>query len=335
MLKPFSDTRYDEMKYRLCGQSGLKLPLISLGLWQNFGSTGNYDTQRDIVHRAFDLGITHFDMANVYGPPTGEAERNFGKILRDGLGSHRAELILSTKAGYRAWPGPYGDGGSKKNIITSCDQSLQRTGLDYFDIFYHHRMDTEVRLPNRWARSINWFARARRCTSASAASPASASPPPPLAIHDKNLTPLTSVMSRYNMFQRQDEWDKWPVALAHGIGGVAFSPLAQGLLSDKYLSDNPSFGRMADELQKSSGDARIHQWIKSARSLNAIAKSRDQSLAQMALAWTLRQPPIATALIGASSLMQIEQNVAALKRLEFSADELKQIEAIVPVAKNY
>lgn len=325
----FSTTRYDTMRYRLCGRSGLKLPLISLGLWQNFGCNRPFEIQQAIVHRAFDLGITHFDLANNYGPPIGEAEKNFGKILRDGLGTHRHELVISSKAGYRAWDGPYGDGGSKKNLITSCEQSLQRTGLEYFDIFYHHRMDTEVPVEESMA-ALDQLVRQGKTlyigvSSHSGAHFALASQ----AIRSLELTRLTSLMSRYNLLQRQDEFDKWPIAAEEGTGGVAFCPLAQGLLTNKYIGETVHQGsRLAGEVTDGRGDTAMRDNIARARELSKIAVQRGQTLAQMSLAWVLRQPVMASALIGASSVSQVEENVSAIANLEFRADELARIDAI-------
>lgn len=332
----FSQTRYDSMKFRLCGRSGLKLPLISLGLWQNFGADGNYETQRSIVYRAFDLGVTHFDLANVYGPPQGAAETNFGKMLTDGLGKHRHELIISTKAGYRAWVGPYGNGGSRKNIITSCDQSLQRTGLDYFDIFYHHRMDTEVPVAETMA-ALDQLVRQGKALYIGVSSHTPAHFCSAVrAIESKNLTPLTTFMSRYNLLQRQDDWEKWPVTFAEGASGVAFCPLAQGLLTKKYLGETPLPGsRMAKELAAATPDSNIRLQVDRARALNQIALARGQSLAQMSLAWVLRLPSVASALIGASSPAQVEENVGALKNLDFTPEELAQIDAITIPSPRY
>ncbi len=328
-MTPVLSSRYDGMRYRACGHSGLKLPLISLGLWQNFGTGRPYETQRAIVHRAFDLGITHFDLANNYGPPIGEAERTFGKILQDGLGAHRDELVISTKAGYRAWPGPYGDGGSRKNIITSCEHSLRRTGLDYFDIFYHHRMDTDTPVAET-AAALDQLVRQGKALyiGVSSHSPAhfvSAS----RVIEAAGLTQFTSFMSRYNLLERQDDAEKWPIAAAYGAGGVAFCPLAQGLLTHKYLGTSPAAGaRLADELSRASDDAPIRKLIERARALNEIAALRGQTLAQMALAWVLRSPVVSSALIGASSVAQVEENIGTLNQLPFTPNELAQIDAI-------
>ncbi|MEI8195841.1 MAG: aldo/keto reductase [Phycisphaerae bacterium] len=334
-IPTFSPGRYETMKYRFCGHSGLKLPLLSLGLWQNFGGDRPYAHQQAIVHRAFDLGITHFDLSNNYGPPVGAAEQNFGKILRDGLGAYRRELVISTKAGYRAWPGPYGDGGSRKYLIAACEDSLRRTGLEYFDIFYHHRMDTEVPVDETMG-ALDQLVRQGKAlyigvSSHTGAHFAAAA----RAIKKQGLTRLTSLMSRYNLLQRDDENDKWPIAAEQGVGGVAFCPLAQGLLTSKYLGDSaPAGSRMAHEIQNGGGREVLLENIKQARLLNEIARARGQTLAQMALAWVLRQPGIASALIGASSPAQVEENVGALAHLEFSAAELARIDAITRAPKS-
>jgi L-glyceraldehyde 3-phosphate reductase len=300
-----------------------------LGLWQNFGANRLYEIQKAIVHRAFDLGITHFDMANVYGPPVGEAEKTFGKILRDGLRSHREELVLSSKAGYRAWPGPYGDGGSRKNIIRACDQSLQRTGLDFFDIFYHHRADPEVPVEETMG-ALDQLVRQGKALYIGVSSHSA----PHLAlvtqaIQARGLTRLTSLMSRYNLLQRHDEKDKWPLATECGLGGVAFCPLAQGLLTSKYLGNTPPpDGRLSNELETGGAHNSTAENLARARALNEIAITRGQTLAQMALAWVLHQPYITSALIGASSVAQVEENVGVISGLEFSVEELSRIDAI-------
>jgi L-glyceraldehyde 3-phosphate reductase len=317
------------MRYRLCGKSGLKLPLISLGLWQNFGENRPIEIQKAIVHRAFDLGITHFDLANNYGPPIGEAEKNFGRILRDGLGVHREELIVSTKAGYRAWPGPYGDGGSRKNIITSCDFSLKRTGLDYFDIFYHHRMDTETPVDETMA-ALDQLVKQGKTLYIGVSSHTGAHFDAAMqAIQTGALTRLTSFMSRYNLLERGDEADKWPFAQKYGVGGVAFCPLAQGLLTSKYTAASlPEGARMTNNLRGQEPDAEMKKKLGRVRALNEIAVKREQTLAQMSLAWLLHQPIVASALIGASSVPQLEENVKTLARLDFTEAELNQIDEI-------
>jgi L-glyceraldehyde 3-phosphate reductase len=317
------------MRYRLCGQSGLKLPLISLGLWQNFGEGRSIDIQKAIVHRAFDLGVTHFDLANNYGPPIGEAEKNFGRILRDGLGQHREELVVSTKAGYRAWPGPYGDGGSKKNIITSCEFSLQRTGLEYFDIFYHHRMDTEVPVEETMF-ALDQLVRQGKALYIGVSSHTGAHfDSAAKAIEARGMTRLTSLMSRYNLLERGDEIDKWPIAQKHGVGGVAFCPLAQGLLTSKYLGPAvPDSARLAGSLKAPVPDAGLAEKLDRARALNELAVKRGQTLAQMSLAWLLHQPIVTSALIGASSVGQLEENISTIAHLEFSEAELSEIDAI-------
>ena len=327
-----SSSRYETTRYRLCGKSGLKLPLISLGLWQNFGENRPIDIQKAIVHRAFDLGITHFDLANNYGPPIGEAEKNFGRILRDGLGGHRAELIVSSKAGYRAWPGPYGDGGSRKNIITSCEFSLQRTGLEYFDIFYHHRMDTETPVEETMAALDQLVKQGKTLYIGVSSHTGAHFDAASQAIKANGLTRLTSLMSRYNLLERGDEVDKWPFAQQHGVGGVAFCPLAQGLLTSKYLAPAlPEGARISNDLKGREPDAEMKKKLGRARALNEIAVKREQTLAQMSLAWLLHQPIVTSALIGASSVVQLEENVKALARLDFTEAELNQIDEITRV----
>ena len=327
-MNAFSETRYDHMQYRFCGSSGLKLPLISLGLWQNFGAEGNYETQKSIVHRAFDLGVTHFDLANNYGPPIGAAEQVFNKILNEGLGTHRAEMIISTKCGYRARPGPYGDGGSRKNILVSCDESLKRTGLDYFDIFYLHRQDLEIPVAETMAAFDHLVRQGKVLYIGVSSHEPQRFVAATQAIASRGLTPLTSFMSRYNLVQRQDEFEKWPIVAATGAGGVAFCPLAQGVLTSKYLGEKPVAGsRLVKEVEAGNDKVRLFQ-IERARELNKIAQARGQSLAQMSLAWVLRLPTIASALIGASSPQQVEENVGAIKQLDFSQEELSAIDAI-------
>jgi L-glyceraldehyde 3-phosphate reductase len=326
-MSTVSKARYDTMQYRLCGKSGLKLPLISLGLWQNFGADRPYETQQAIVHRAFDLGITHFDLSNNYGPPVGAAEQTLGRILRDGLSAHRDELVISTKAGYREWEGPYGDGGSRKYIVTACERSLKRTGLSFFDIFYHHRMDSEVPIEETMA-ALDQLVRQGKAlyigvSSHTAAHFAAAAE----ATRAMGLTRLTGLMSRYNMLQRQDESDKWPIAVEQGVGGIAFCPLAEGLLTGKYLGDAPPQGsRLAGRLQ-GEHEMAMRQNIRRAKALSEIALARGQTLPQMALAWVLRLPVIASALIGASSPRQVEENVGCIANLQFTGEELARIDA--------
>lgn len=329
-MTSFSPFRYETMQYRFCGRSGLKLPLLSLGLWQNFGEDRPLESQKAIVHRAFDLGITHFDLSNNYGPPVGEAERNFGRILDAGLRAHRDELIISTKAGYRVRPDPCGDGGSRKNLIASCDESLRRTGLDYFDIFYHHRMDAEVPVEESMA-ALDQLVRQGKALYVGVSSHTAAHFVKAMdAIQAAGLTKLTSLMSRYNLHLREDEDEagKWPAAREHGVGGVAFSPLAEGLLTGKYLSaDVPSAARHAARL-RDGAEADLLAKIEKSRALDGIARARGQTLAQMAIAWVLRQPPVCSALIGASSPAQLEENASALANLEFSPGELAEIDRI-------
>jgi L-glyceraldehyde 3-phosphate reductase len=324
-----SPTRYDNPSfYRRCGRSGLKLPLLSLGLWHNFGGADSLENGRAIVRRAFDLGITHFDLANNYGPPYGSAEETFGRLLQLDLAPYRDELIISTKAGYDMWPGPYGNWGSRKYLLASLDQSLRRTGLDYVDIFYHHRPDPETPLEE----TAGALAQAVRCGKALYAGISNYPPGPTAgiaALLAELGTPCLIHQPKYNMFERAPEHGLFDVLLKEGIGSVVFCPLAQGLLTGRYLSGIPADSRAArDPRFLKPGDiteekiARIH-------SLNAMARQRGQSLAQMALAWVLRQPAVTTALIGASKTSQIDENVAAVNTPGFTSDELAQIDKLL------
>ncbi len=324
-----SPIRYDNQTfYRRCGKSGLKLPLISLGLWHNFGGTDSFENGRAIVRRAFDLGITHFDLANNYGPPYGSAEETFGRLLQLDLGSYRDELIVSTKAGYDMWPGPYGNWGSRKYLLASLDQSLRRMGLDYVDIFYHHRPDPETPLEE----TAGALAQAVRSGKALYAGVSNYSPEQTARIATllRELgTPCLIHQPKYNMFDRTPERGLFEVLLKEGIGSIAFCPLAQGLLTNRYFAGIPADARAARDPRFLKPDHITGQKKAQLRSLDTVARQRGQSLAQMALAWLLRQPAVTTALIGASKPEQIEENVAAVKNLDFSADELAQIEKIL------
>jgi len=324
-----SPIRYDNQTfYRRCGKSGLKLPLISLGLWHNFGGTDSFENGRAIVRRAFDLGITHFDLANNYGPPYGSAEETFGRLLQLDLGSYRDELIVSTKAGYDMWPGPYGNWGSRKYLLASLDQSLRRMGLDYVDIFYHHRPDPETPLEE----TAGALAQAVRSGKALYAGVSNYSPEQTARIATllRELgTPCLIHQPKYNMFDRTPERGLFEVLLKEGIGSIAFCPLAQGLLTNRYFAGIPADARAARDPRFLKPDHITGQKKAQLRSLDTVARQRGQSLAQMALAWLLRQPAVTTALIGASKPEQIEENVAAVKNLDFSADELAQIEEIL------
>ena len=315
--------RYDRMQYRRSGRSGLDLPAISLGLWQNFGGDRPYETGRAIARRAFDAGITHFDLANNYGPPYGSAEENFGRILLDDLGPYRDELVISTKAGYDMWPGPYGDHGSRKYLLSSLDQSLGRMGLDYVDIFYSHRADPDTPLEE----TMGALATAVHQGKALHAGISSYSPQrtrEAAAILRALGTPLLIHQPSYSMLNRWIEPELLDVLEEEGAGCIGFSPLAQGVLTDRYLNGIPADSR-ASRHGSLSPDLLTEQTLAKVRALNEIASKRGQSLAQMALAWTLRDPRVTSTLIGASSVEQLEANLAALDRLDFSEEELAEI----------
>ena len=320
---PASD-RYDRMGYRRSGRSGLQLPLISFGLWQNFGHERPLETSRAIVCRAFDLGITHFDLANNYGPPYGSAEETFGKLLRDDLGPYRDELVISTKAGYDMWPGPYGEWGSRKYLLASLDQSLARMGLDYVDIFYSHRFDPETPLEETMGALATAVHQGKALyvgiSSYSAAKTREAA-----AILRGLGTPLLIHQPSYSMLNRWIEPELLDVLGEEGIGCIVFSPLAQGLLTDRYLHGVPEGSRASRD---GSLPRRLlsDQTLEKIRALNAIAERRGQALAQLALAWALRDRRVTSALIGASSIEQLEANVASVDNLEFSEEELAEID---------
>ncbi len=319
-----SPQRYDDMRYNRCGRSGLKLPAISLGLWQNFGSSSSLEKARAMIHRAFDLGITHFDLANNYGPPYGSAEENFGRILASDLAPYRDELIISSKAGYDMWPGPYGEWGSRKYLLASLDQSLKRMGLDYVDIFYSHRFDPDTPLEETLGALASAVKQGKALyvgiSSYSAAKTAEAA----AMLRDMG-TPCLIHQPSYSMLNRWIEDGLLDVLAAEGIGSIVFSPLAQGMLSNKYLGGVPKEARANVADGSLSKDFLNEENLSKIRALNEIAKRRGQSLAQMALAWVLRDERVTSALIGASSVAQIEENVAALDNLDFSPEELAEI----------
>lgn len=326
----FADDRYDRMPYRRCGRTGLVLPAISLGMWHNFGTFADHDVCRAMMRRAFDLGVTHFDLANNYGPERGSAEERVGRILKEDFADHRDELIISTKAGYRMWPGPYGERGSKKYLVASLDQSLKRLGLDYVDIFYHHRPDPNTPLEETlgaldlivqqgkalYAGVSNYrgalFVQAAETVRRRAWSP--------IAIHQPN----------YNMFDRWIESDLLAHTEAYGAGVIVFSPLAQGLLTSKYLGGIPQDSRAADPAGYLKESQITAEAVAKVAKLNALAMARGQSMAQLALAWTLRDPRVTSALIGARTPRQIEECIGALNNTAFSAAELATIDAICP-----
>jgi L-glyceraldehyde 3-phosphate reductase len=319
-----ADDRYERMLYRRCGRSGLELPAVSLGLWQNFGSERPLETSRAIVRRAFDLGITHFDLANNYGPPYGSAEENFGTLLRQDLGPYRDELVISTKAGYDMWPGPYGDWGSRKYLLASLNQSLQRMGLDYVDIFYSHRADPETPLQETMG-ALDSAVRQGKALYAGVSSYSAERTAEAAKILRGLGTPLLIHQPSYSLLNRWIEPDLLEVLGSEGIGCIVFSPLAQGLLTDKYLDGIPE-GSRASEDGTFSPELLTEETLAKVRALNGIAAGRGQSLAQLAIAWALRDERVTSALVGASSVEQLEANVAALDRLELSDDELAEID---------
>jgi L-glyceraldehyde 3-phosphate reductase len=316
--------RYEHLPYRRCGASGLMLPAISLGLWQNFGHDRPLDTSRAIVRRAFDLGITHFDLANNYGPPYGSAEQNFGQLLKQDLRPYRDELVISTKAGYDMWPGPYGDHGSRKYLLASLDQSLQRMGLDYVDIFYSHRFDPETPLEETMG-ALDTAVREGKALYVGISSYSPAKTQEAAAILRGLGTPLLIHQPSYSLLNRWIEDGLLDVLGELGVGCIVFSPLAQGMLTDKYLNGIPADSRAAHS-GSLSPDLLSDEALARIRGLNDIAQRRGQSLAQLALAWTLRDPRITSALIGASSVEQLEANVASLQRLDLSQEELAEID---------
>jgi L-glyceraldehyde 3-phosphate reductase len=317
--------RYDAMQYRRSGRSGLQLPAISLGLWHNFGHDRDYEVGRAIARRAFDLGILHYDLANNYGPPYGSAEENFGRILRDDLRPYRDELIISTKAGYDMWPGPYGEWGSRKYLLASLDQSLARMGLEYVDLFYSHRFDPDTPLEETIG-ALDTAVRQGKALYAGISSYSAAKTREAAAIARSLGTPIVIHQPSYSMFNRWIEPELLDALEEEGIGCIAFSPLAQGMLTDRYLDGIPADSRAGREGTALSPSRLTDEALAKVRALNEIASARGQTLAQLALAWVLRDPRVTSALIGASSVEQLEQNVAALNRLELSPDELDEIE---------
>jgi len=324
-----SSSRYDQLSfYRRCGNSGLQLPMVSLGLWHNFGDIDSFENGRAIVRRAFDVGITHFDLANNYGPPYGAAEQTFGRILKLDLSSYRDELIISTKAGYDMWPGPYGNGGSRKYLLASLDQSLSRMGLDYVDIFYHHRPDPDTPLEETAG------ALAQAVRSGKALYVGISNYPPEETVRIAALlrelgTPCLIHQLRYNMFDRGAEQGLFDALLKEGIGSIVFSPLAQGLLTSRYLAGIPADARAARDPRFLKPDHISEGKLAKLRLLDAMARQRGQSLAQMALAWVLRQAAVTTVLIGASKTTQIDENIAVIEASDFTSEELTQIEKIL------
>ena len=320
--------RYDTMPYRRLGQSGLKLPAISLGLWHNFGGVDRQENMRAMLFRAFDLGITHFDLANNYGPPPGSAESNFGQIMASDLRAYRDELIIASKAGYLMWPGPYGEWGTRKYLIASCDQSLKRMGLDYVDIFYHHRPDPNTPLLETM-QALDFIVRSGRALYAGVSNyPADLTRQAAKILADLG-TPFVIHQPRYSMMDRWVEGGLLQALRETGVGGIAFSPLEQGLLTDKYLHGIPQDSRAGTAHGFLRPEHVTDERLEKVRQLSAIAQARGQTMAQLALAWVLRHQEITSALIGASRVEQIEDAVGALRNLHFSSEELAAMDAIL------
>lgn len=322
------ENRYDQMQYNRVGKSGLKLPAISLGLWHNFGDVDKMTTQKEVIFTAFDNGITHFDLANNYGPPAGSAETNFGRILRDDLKAYRDEMIISSKAGYYMWPGPYGEWGSKKNLIASCDQSLQRMSLDYVDIFYHHRPDPETPIEET-AHALDLLVRQGKALYVGVSNYSPEQTAAISKLFKEWHTPFVIHQPQYNMFNRSIEEGLTDVLAEEGLGSIVFSPLAQGLLTDRYLDGIPADSRAHRSDSPFLSEDRVEETIGKVRQLNQVAQDRGQTLAEMALAWNLRLPEVSSVLIGASRVSQLQDNLKALDNLDFAPEELARIDAIL------
>ena len=319
-------SRYDQMKYRRCGKSGIQLPEISLGLWHNFGYTDNLDVSRQILLAAFDRGITHFDLANNYGPPPGSAEENFGRMMQNDLRPYRDEMIISTKAGYLMWPGPYGEWGSKKYLVSSLDQSLKRMKLDYVDIFYSHRPDPDTPLEETMA-ALDLIVKQGKALYAGISNYPAELTHKAAGILKQMGTPCLIHQPSYSMFNRWVEDSLLDVLEQDEIGCIAFSPLAQGLLTDRYLNGIPADSRAAKHVFLN--EDRVAQMLPQIKKLNEIAVQRGQSLSQMAIAWLLKDKRITSVLVGASSVAQLENNLGALENLKFSSQELEAIESVL------
>lgn len=322
------EQRYESMKYNRVGRSGLKLPAISLGLWHNFGGVNSFENGREMIRKAFDLGITHFDLANNYGPPPGSAEELFGMVLKKDLQPFRDEMVISTKAGYYMWPGPYGDGGSRKYLISSLDQSLKRMSVDYVDIFYSHRFDPDTPLEETMM-ALDQIVRSGKALYAGISSYSAEQTAEAVAILKQLGTPLLIHQPSYSMLERWIEDGLQDVLDENGVGSIAFCPLAQGLLTSKYLNGIPENSRAANPNGFLHEEQITPEVLRKIRALNQMAAARGQSLAQFALAWVLRGGRVTSALIGASRVSQIEENVQALNMLDFTEDELNRIETIL------
>jgi L-glyceraldehyde 3-phosphate reductase len=316
--------RYDAMTYRRCGRSGLRLPAVSLGLWHNFGDEQPLEDQRAVLRHAFDRGITHFDLANNYGPPAGSAETNFGRIMREDLRPYRDELVISTKAGYDMWPGPYGEWGARKHLLASLDQSLARMGLDYVDIFYSHRFDPETPLEETMG-ALDTAVRQGKALYAGISSYSASRTEEAALLLSEMGTPLLIHQPSYSLLNRWIEEELLDVLGQEGIGAIVFSPLAQGMLTDKYLDGIPPQSRAA-EGRFLTADMLDDKTLAHVRALDELARGRGQSLAQMAIAWTLRDPRVTSSLVGARNVAQLDDTLGALQRLEFTDDELAEID---------
>lgn len=328
MVYQAEPARYQNMEYRRCGRSGLQLPAVSLGMWHNFGDSTLYDNARSLVHRAFDLGITHFDLANNYGPPPGSAEENFGRILHQDLQPYRDELIISSKAGYTMWPGPYGDWGSKKYLVASLNQSLQRMRLDYVDIFYHHRPDPDTPLEETMA-ALDLIVRQGKALYVGLSNYPAERARQAFAILQQLGTPCVIHQPKYSMFERWVEPELLDTLEEHGVGSIAFSPLAGGMLTDRYLQGIPPDSRAASGSRSLTPEQITETKLQKVRQLNALAEQRGQKLSQMALAWVLRNDRVTSVLIGASKVSQIEDAVGMLANRKFSPEEIAKIEQIL------
>ncbi|MCC3356957.1 L-glyceraldehyde 3-phosphate reductase [Bacillus sp. REN16] len=328
MVYQASESRYSEMKYNRVGKSGLQLPAISLGLWHNFGGVDSFENGRAILRRAFDLGVTHFDLANNYGPPPGSAEEMFGKMLKADFAPYRDEIVISTKAGYHMWEGPYGDWGSRKYLISSLDQSLKRLGLEYVDIFYSHRPDPNTPLEETMG-ALDHIVRQGKALYVGISNYSPTQTLEAVRILRELGTPLLIHQPRYSMFDRWIEDGLQDVLTENGVGSIVFSPMAQGLLTNKYLGGIPNDSRAAKQNTFLQKDQITEDVLHKIQSLNELASERGQSLAQMALAWVLRKGRVTSALVGASKVSQVEDSVAAINNLEFTEEELAKIEDIL------
>ena len=323
-----SEERYEKMQYRRCGKSGIKLPLLSLGLWHNFGDKDDFENSRNLLRTAFNNGITHFDLANNYGPPYGSGEKNFGKIFAEDFKQYRDELIISTKAGWDMWPGPYGNFGSRKYLIASLDQSLQRMGLDYVDIFYHHRPDPETPLEETMG-ALDQIVRQGKALYVGISQYSAEDTAKAAKILKAQNTPFLIHQPRYNMMDRWVEDGLLNTLEREGIGSIVFSPLEQGILTDKYLNGIPKDSRAATQGSYLDESQITPEVVTKVQKLNEIAQSRNQSLAQMAVAWLLKDNRVTSVLVGASKVSQLEENINTLENLEFGKTELNEIEKIL------